>query len=48
MKDCTIELTHHPGDFARMAQSLARRGVNIKALAVLSVEGRSCRAEESS
>ena len=39
MKDCTIELTHHPGDFARMAQSLARRGVNIKALAVLSVEG---------
>jgi len=39
MKDCSIQLTHHPGDFARVAQALARRGVNIKALAALSIDG---------
>ena len=39
MKDCSLELTHHPGDFARVAQALARRGTNIKALAVVSVAG---------
>ena len=39
MKDCSLELTHHPGDFARVAQALARRGANIKALAVVSVAG---------
>ena len=39
MKDCSIQLTHHPGDLARVAQALARRGVNIKALAGLSVGG---------
>ena len=39
MKDCSLELTHHPGDFARVAQALARRGANIKALAVISVAG---------
>ncbi len=39
MKDCSLELTHHPGDFARVAQALARRGGNIKALAVVSVAG---------
>ena len=37
MKDCSIQLTHHPGDLARVAQALARRGANIRALAVLSV-----------
>ena len=37
MKDCAIRLTNHPGDFARVAQALARRGVNIKALAGLSL-----------
>ena len=39
MKDCSIRLTHHPGDFARVAQALARRGVNVKALAALSMDG---------
>ena len=39
MKDCSLKLTHHPGDFARVAQALARRGTNIKALAVISVAG---------
>ncbi len=39
MKDCSIQLTHHPGDLARVAQALARRGANIRALAVVSVGG---------
>ena len=39
MKDCSIQLTHHPGDLARVAQALARRGANIKALAVVNVSG---------
>jgi hypothetical protein len=36
MKDCSIQLTNHPGDLSRVAQALARRGVNIKALAGIS------------
>jgi len=39
MRDCSIQLTNHPGDLARVAQALGRRGVNIKALAALSVGG---------
>jgi hypothetical protein len=39
MKDCSIQLTNHPGDLARVAQTLARRGVNIKALAGISIGG---------
>ena len=39
MKDCSIQLTHHPGDLARVAQALARRGVNIRSLAAVSVGG---------
>jgi hypothetical protein len=39
MKDCSIQLTNHPGDLARVAQTLGRRGVNIKALAGLSIGG---------
>jgi hypothetical protein len=39
MRDCSIQLTNHPGDFARVAQALARRNVNIKALAALSIDG---------
>jgi len=39
MRDCTIQLTNHPGDLARVAQALARRAVNIKALAALSMDG---------
>ena len=37
MKDLAIQLTHHPGDLARIAEALAHRSVNIKALAALSV-----------
>ena len=39
MKECSIQLTNHPGDLSRVAQALARRGVNIKALAAISVGG---------
>ena len=39
MRDCSIQLTNKPGDLARVAQALARRGVNIKALAALSMDG---------
>jgi hypothetical protein len=39
MKDCSIQLTNHPGDLGRVAQALARRGVNIKALTAISVGG---------
>jgi hypothetical protein len=39
MKDCSIHLTNHPGDLARVAQAFARRGVNIKSLAGISVSG---------
>jgi hypothetical protein len=39
MKDCVIQLSNKPGDLGRVAQALARRGVNIKALAALSMGG---------
>jgi len=39
MRDCSIQLTNKPGDLARVAQALAHRGVNIKALAALSMNG---------
>jgi hypothetical protein len=39
MKDFAVKLTNKPGDLARVAQALARRGVNIKALAGLSIDG---------
>ena len=39
MRDCSIQLTNKPGDLARVAEALARRGVNIKALAGLSING---------
>jgi hypothetical protein len=39
MKDCSIQLTNHPGDLGRVAQALGRRGVNIKALAAMSFGG---------
>src|ERR1700693_969953 len=39
MRDCSIQLTNHAGDLARVAQALARRGVNIKALAGLTIGG---------
>jgi len=39
MRDCSIQLTNHPGDLSRVAQALAHRGVNIKALAGITVGG---------
>jgi hypothetical protein len=39
MRDCSIQLTNHAGDLARVAQAFARRGVNIKALAGMSIGG---------
>jgi hypothetical protein len=39
MRDCSIQLTNHPGDLAHVAEALARRGVNIKALAAMSLGG---------
>jgi hypothetical protein len=39
MKDCSIQLTNKPADLARVAEALDRRGVNIKALAGLSMDG---------
>ena len=39
MKDCVIQLTHHPGDLARVLQAFSRRGVNIKSLAATSFNG---------
>ena len=40
MRDCSIQLTNHPGDLARVAQALGRRGVNIRALAAITVDGK--------
>jgi hypothetical protein len=39
MRDCSIQLTNKPGDLARVAEALSRRGVNIKAIAALSMNG---------
>jgi hypothetical protein len=39
MRDCSIQLTNHPGDLAHVAEALARRGVNIRALAAMSIGG---------
>jgi hypothetical protein len=41
MRDCSIQLTNKPGDLARVAEAFARRGVNIKSLAGLTVDGMS-------
>ena len=37
MKDFAIQLTHRPGELARVATALSRHGVNIKSLAALAV-----------
>src|SRR5688572_18835241 len=39
MRDCLIQLGHNPGDLARVADALARRGVNIKAISAMSIGG---------
>ena len=40
MRDCAIQLSNNPGDLARVAQALGRRGVNIKALAAITVDAK--------
>ena len=39
MRDCSIQLTHRPGDLARVAETLASHEVNLKALAALAIDG---------
>ena len=40
MRDCAIQLSNNPGDLSRVAQALGRRGVNIKALAAITVDAK--------
>jgi hypothetical protein len=35
MRDFTIQLTHRPGELGRVANALARKGVNIKSVAAM-------------
>jgi len=35
MRDFTIHLSHKPGELSRVANALARKGVNIKSLAAM-------------
>ena len=37
MRDFAIHLTHRPGDLARVAHALARKGVNLKTVAAMTV-----------
>ena len=37
MRDFAIQLTHRPGELARVANALAHKSVNIKSLAALAV-----------
>ncbi|MDD5720755.1 MAG: hypothetical protein PHQ53_13810 [Candidatus Krumholzibacteria bacterium] len=37
MKDFSIQLTHRPGELARVATALSRHGVNIQSLAALAI-----------
>jgi hypothetical protein len=39
MKDFAIQLTHRPGDLARVASALAHKSVNVKSLAAMSAGG---------
>lgn len=38
MRDFEIHMTHRPGELARVAEALARYGVNIKSLAALEID----------
>lgn len=38
MKDFALQLTHRPGELARVAEALSRYGVNIKAIAGLAID----------
>ena len=37
MRDFAIHLTHRPGELARVAHALARKGVNLKSVAAMTV-----------
>ena len=37
MRDFAIHLTHRPGELARVAHALARKGVNLKTVAAMTV-----------
>jgi hypothetical protein len=37
MRDFAITMTHRPGEFSRIANALARAGVNIKTVAALTI-----------
>jgi hypothetical protein len=39
MKDFAIRLTDRPGELARIANMLARYGVNVKSVAALAIDG---------
>jgi hypothetical protein len=39
MRDFAIQMTHRPGELARVASALARHGVNLRSLAGLAVDG---------
>jgi hypothetical protein len=39
MRDLAIHVTHRPGEIARVANALARKDVNIKAIAGLGISG---------
>jgi hypothetical protein len=39
MRDFTIELTHRPGELARVARALSRHGVNLKSVVGLAIGG---------
>lgn len=38
MRDFAIQLTHRPGELARVAHALARAGINIKSVAGLAIK----------
>jgi hypothetical protein len=38
MRDFAIPLTHRPGELARVAHALARKGVNLKSLAAMTIQ----------
>jgi hypothetical protein len=37
MRDFSIHLTHRPGELARAAHALARKGVNLKSVAAMAI-----------
>jgi hypothetical protein len=39
MRDFTVELSHRPGELARVAKALSRFGVNLKAVTAMAVGG---------